>query len=164
MSQGEERVITPSAALWFLMLPIYDAVSMMTRRLLKRRSPFRADNEHLHHIFLLAGFSVGESVTLMSGIAVAGVVIGLGSVYLKIPEFYVAALFLVGGVMYFWVVRKAWRVMRFLRRSICRRSESDRRADDRRQASSDFVHEGPERRSGVDRRKDASRRSHERVR
>jgi hypothetical protein len=26
------------------MLPIYDAVSMMTRRLLKSRSPIRADN------------------------------------------------------------------------------------------------------------------------
>jgi UDP-GlcNAc:undecaprenyl-phosphate GlcNAc-1-phosphate transferase len=164
MSQGEERVITPSAALWFLMLPIYDAVSMMARRLLKHRSPFRADNEHLHHIFLLAGFSVGESVTLMSGIAVAGVVVGLGSVYLNIPEFYVAALFLFHGVLYFWVVRRAWRVMRFLRRSICRRSESGRRGDDRRQPDSGFVYVGPERRSGVDRRTQASRRSHERVR
>jgi UDP-GlcNAc:undecaprenyl-phosphate GlcNAc-1-phosphate transferase len=163
MSQGEARVISPASALWLLMLPIYDAVSMMVRRLLKRRSPFEADKEHLHHIFLLAGFSVAESVTLMSGIAVAGVVIGLGSVYLNVPDFFVAALFLVGGSLYYWVVRRAWRVMRFLRRSICRRSETSRREVDgegdgrRLQADPEFA--GPERRSGLDRRKSKTRRT-----
>ena len=159
MSQGEERVISPAAALWFLMLPIYDAVCMMIRRVLKGQSPFQADREHLHHIFLLAGFSVGESVTLMSGIAVGGVVIGLGSVYLQIPDLLVAALFVVGGGLYYWVVRRAWKVMRFLRRSICRRSEDERRggyADRRRFDDPEYA--GPERRSGLDRRKVDRRR------
>ncbi|MGI9291057.1 MAG: MraY family glycosyltransferase, partial [Gammaproteobacteria bacterium] len=158
MSQGEDKVISPAAALWFLMLPIYDAVSMMVRRLIKRQSPFQADKEHLHHIFLLAGFSVGESVTLMSGIAVVGVVIGLSSLHLGIPDFWVAALFLLGGCMYYWVVMRAWKVMRFLRRSICRRSEIDRRVVDRRVSGSEVVYKGPERRSGLDRRKQSCRR------
>jgi UDP-GlcNAc:undecaprenyl-phosphate GlcNAc-1-phosphate transferase len=153
LSQGEGRVVTPAAALWFLMLPIYDAVSMMVRRMFKRRSPFEADREHLHHIFLLAGFSVGESVTLMSGIAVSGVVIGLGGTYLAIPDLILAALFMFGGVMYYWVIRRAWQIMRFLRRSICRRTDSNRReASDRRSDdAADFA--GAERRSGVDRRR-----------
>ncbi|MDP6436360.1 MAG: MraY family glycosyltransferase [Gammaproteobacteria bacterium] len=159
LSQGEERVISPAAALWFLMLPVYDAVAMMVRRLLKRQSPFRADREHLHHIFLMAGFSVGESVTLMSGIAVAGVVIGLGGVYLEIADSVLAAIFLVGGILYYWVIRRAWRVMRFLRRSICRRSAADRRntSDRRDGGKSDYA--GPERRSGADRRQQPIRRT-----
>jgi UDP-GlcNAc:undecaprenyl-phosphate GlcNAc-1-phosphate transferase len=153
MSQGEDRVISPAAALWFLMLPIYDAVSMLARRLLKNRSPFKADREHLHHIFLLAGFSVGESVTLMSGVAVAGIVIGLGSVYLEIPDFFVAALFVGGGGLHYWVIRRAWRVMVFLRRSICRRSDAMRRLIKDRRKFADPAFVAAERRGGLDRRR-----------
>lgn len=159
MSQGDERVLSPAACLWMLMLPIYDAVGMMIRRILKRRSPFEADREHLHHIFLLAGFSVGESVTLMSGIAVAGVVVGLGSTYLELPDLLVASLFLLGGGLYYWIVRRAWRVMRFLRQSICRRAESERRADSDRRVEEESDFAGPDRRSGVDRRRGDARRT-----
>jgi UDP-GlcNAc:undecaprenyl-phosphate GlcNAc-1-phosphate transferase len=158
LSQGPDRVITPSAALWFLMLPIYDAISMMVRRLLKRRSPFDADREHLHHIFLLAGFSVGETVTLMSGIAVAGVVLGLSSIYLQIPDLIVSALFVAGGCLYYWTVRRAWRVMRFLRRSICRRDTAERRSSSDRRHTNDAEYAGPQRRSNLDRRKESERR------
>jgi hypothetical protein len=107
---------------------------------------------------MLAGFSVGESVTLMSGIAVAGVVIGLGGVYLEISDLILAVMFLVGGILYYSIIRRAWRVMRFLRRSICRRSEVFRRASERRDAGeSDY--DGPERRTGTDRRQLAVRRA-----
>jgi UDP-GlcNAc:undecaprenyl-phosphate/decaprenyl-phosphate GlcNAc-1-phosphate transferase len=157
MSQGEGRVITPAAALWFLMLPIYDAVSMMVRRLTQSRSPFKADKEHLHHIFLLAGFTVGESVTLLSGVAVAGVVIGLGSVYLEIPDVFVVALFVVGGGLHYWLVRRAWRVMVFLRRSICRRGGNPRRVIGERRKLADAADADPERRSGLDRRRQGRR-------
>lgn len=153
MSQGEDRAISPAAALWFLMLPLYDAVSMMLRRILKGQSPFAADREHLHHIFLLAGFSVGESVTLMSGIAVVGVVIGISGTWLGVHDLLMAGLFLVGGGLYFWTVRRAWKVMRFLRRSICRRRASaDRRIGTERRQAADPAYAGPERRSGFDRR------------
>jgi UDP-GlcNAc:undecaprenyl-phosphate GlcNAc-1-phosphate transferase len=157
MSQGDDRIISPSAALWFLMLPIYDAVSMMVRRLLKRRSPFAADREHLHHIFLLAGFSVGETVTLMTGIAIGGVVIGLGGTYMGVTDVYMALLFLLGGCLYYWVIRRAWLVMRFLRRSICRRSIDARSELPDRRKFDDPDYTGPERRSGGDRRADSSR-------
>ena len=152
MSQGEDRVVSPSAALWFLMLPIYDAVSMMVRRLLKRRSPFEADREHLHHIFLLAGFSVGETVTLMTGIAIGGVVVGLSGTYLGVTDVYMALLFLLGGCAYYWTIMRAWRVMRFLRRSICRRTIDARGSVPDRRVFDDPDYTGPERRSGTERR------------
>jgi UDP-GlcNAc:undecaprenyl-phosphate GlcNAc-1-phosphate transferase len=152
MSQGAERVVSPAAALWFLMLPIYDAVAMMVRRLLKRRSPFEADREHLHHIFLLAGFSVGETVTLMTGIAIGGVVVGLGGTYLGVTDVYMALLFLFGGCIYYWIIMRAWRVMRFLRRSICRRTVDARGALPDRRIFDDPDYAGLERRSGTERR------------
>ncbi len=154
MSQGEERVITPAAALWFLMVPIFDAVSMMVRRMLHKRSPFTADKEHLHHIFLLAGFSVGETVSIMSGFALAGAMVGLGGMFLGISDAVMALAFVGLGMLYFWMIMRAWKVMTFLRRSICRREEtihSDYSHYERRK-NSDPNYSGPERRCVAERR------------
>ena len=147
LSQGESRVISPAAALWFLMLPIFDTVTMMLRRILRGRSPFSPDREHLHHVFLLAGYTVNETVGVMAAIAGVGVLIGLASVYWQLPELLVAGAFLLAGLGYFWMIMHAWQVMRFLHRSICRR----RITSDRRRGQ-DPSYAGPERRSGADRR------------
>jgi UDP-GlcNAc:undecaprenyl-phosphate GlcNAc-1-phosphate transferase len=147
LSQGEARALRPSAALWFLMVPIFDAVSMMIRRIRKGRSPFVADSEHLHHVFLLAGFTVNETVGMIVGLASLGVFVGLASIHFQIPELVVSGSFLLAGLGYFWMISRAWRVMRFLSHSICRR----RGRPERRQCT-DASYTGPERRSGQDRR------------
>ena len=156
MSQGPERVISPSAALWFLMVPVFDAVSMMLRRIMRKRSPFKADKEHLHHVFLLAGFSVSETVLIMTGLSFAGVIVGLGGVYLGLSDAVMAIAFVCAGMLYFWVIMRAWQVMQFLRRSICRRREGSVHVDlgysDRRRIAGRH-YSGPERRCDQDRRK-----------
>ena len=83
----------------------------------------------------------------MAAIAGIGVLIGLASVHWQLPELFVAGAFLLVGLGYFWMIMHAWRVMRFLHRSICRR----RITSDRRR-SQDPTYAGPERRSGADRR------------
>jgi ABC-type nickel/cobalt efflux system permease component RcnA len=129
------------------MVPVIDAVAMMLRRIVKGRSPFAADREHLHHIFQLAGYSVNQTVAVLAALSLAGVVFGLAATYGNWPDLFVAGVFLAVGLGYFWMIMHTWRVMRFLRRSICRR----RSAGDRRQvAAADY--RGPERRSGLDRR------------
>lgn len=153
LSQGEGSVIRPAAALWFLMVPIYDAVCMTARRVLRSRPAFSADKEHLHHIFLLAGFTVNETVLTMAGLAAAGVGIGIAGSYYAVPDFYLAAAFLLGGLLYFWMIVRAWSVMRFLRRSICRRRNiGDRRSHQERRRSGNALRVGEEARSGLDRR------------
>ena len=153
LSQGEDRAITPAVALWFIMLPIFDTVAMMLRRLIKGRSPFSADREHIHHVFLLAGFSVNETVTIMAAAALIGVGIGLLSMDIAATDFYVAGFFLIAGILYFWMVLRAWKVMRFIERSINRRrSRVNRRSGLDRRRRTDMNFAGPERRSGTDRR------------
>ena len=68
MSQGSDAVLQPVAVLWFALLLIYDTVEVVARRLLRGESPFVADKEHLHHVFLMAKFSVTETVLTMGGI------------------------------------------------------------------------------------------------
>ncbi len=156
-SQGESRVIPPSMALWFLIVPLFDAVSMTTRRILKKRPPFGADKEHLHHIFLLAGFTVQETVLIMAAISIVGAAVGIGGTYYGVPEYVMVGSFLGLGLMYLWMIVRSWTVMRFLKKSINRRtSVVDRRVNGERRTSS-VTYLGPERRSGVDRRGDPRR-------
>jgi len=153
LSQGEDRVITPAAALWFLTLPIYDTVCMASRRVIRKRPMFSADKEHLHHVFLLAGFTVTESVATMTGLAIIGVLVGLTGTRFGVSDFVLAGSFLILGLVYFWVILRAWTVMRFLRRSICRRRViADRRTHGERRRGIRSSYKGPEQRSRQDRR------------
>jgi UDP-GlcNAc:undecaprenyl-phosphate GlcNAc-1-phosphate transferase len=157
-SQGEGRIIAPSAALWFLVVPLFDAVSMTTRRILNRKPPFGADREHLHHIFLLAGFTVSETVAIMAAFAVVGVCVGIAGTYFNVPDYIMVSAFLVCGLLYLWMIMHSWSVMRFLRYSICRRDNvTDRRVLADRRTHSNVAYLGPERRSGRDRRNDPRR-------
>lgn len=157
-SQGENRIFAPAAALWFLILPLFDAVSMTTRRILKKRPPFGADREHLHHIFLLAGFSVQETVLIMAGVSLLGGAIGIAGTYFGVPDAIMVGSFLTLGLMYFWMIVRSWAVMRFLKKSINRRSSmADRRTTGDRRCNRSVAYLGPERRSGLDRRNDPRR-------
>ena len=157
-SQGEDRVIAPAAALWFLIVPLFDAVAMTVRRILNRKPPFGADREHLHHIFLLAGFTVSETVAIMAGIAALGVSVGLAGTYFQVADYIMASAFVALGLLYLWMIMHSWSVMRFLRYSICRRhSDRDRRVIMDRRSHSNVVYLGSERRSGLDRRGDPRR-------
>ncbi len=160
LSQGEDRVIRPAAALWFLALPVLDAVCMATRRLLRGRPMFSADKEHLHHVFLLAGFTVTETVLTMAGLASIGVIIGLAGTAYDVSDLVLTGAFVVAGLIYFWVILRAWSVMRFLRRSICRRREiQDRRRHGERRRGRRSNYQGPERRSMADRRQGERRKN-----
>lgn len=162
LSQGPSPVIKPAAALWFIMVPIMDAVAMMLRRIVRGRSPFTPDREHLHHVFLLAGFDVNQTVGAMALLGAGGVAVGLVSTWFDVPDLALAGGFLLAGILYFWMIMRSWRRMRFLGRSICRRRSAvpDRRCrTDRRQASSDSRPCVPERRSGHERRRAVPRRA-----
>ena len=148
MSQGDDAVIKPVAALWFALLLIYDSLEVIARRVLRGKSPFAADREHLHHVFLLAKFSVSETVMTMGGITLIGVLIGMSTTLFDIPDSAVLAAFILFGVLFLRWIFHTWSVMRFLQRSICRRQR------DRRRSQSDFW-DGEDRRTGKDRRKRA---------
>jgi UDP-GlcNAc:undecaprenyl-phosphate GlcNAc-1-phosphate transferase len=160
LSQGENAALSPAAALWFLTLPIFDAVSMTSRRILRRRPLFSADKEHLHHVFLLAGFTVTETVLTMAGLAALGVIVGLAGTYFQVSDLLLAGSFLLLGLVYLWVILRAWTVMRFLRRSICRRRAiGDRRTVSERRRLGPSANRVPERRQAQ--RRQGERRSND---
>ena len=158
-TQGDSKVLAPAAALWFLILPLFDTATVTVRRVLKRRPPFGADREHLHHIFLLAGFTVSETVAIMAALSLFGVGVGLAGTYFQVPDSLLLGSFLFLGGLYFWMIMHSWSAMRFLRHSINRRNSPiiGRRKTPDRRTHSNVVHLGPERRGGIERRHDLRR-------
>jgi len=147
LAQGEDRAISPATALWILGIPLIDTVTMMVRRVLKKRSPFAPDREHFHHVLLLAGFSPSTTLFIMLGGSLLMIVIGLSAQYSGVPEWLMFYAFLGLFAVYFLMIHRAWRIMRFLRRSINRRtSKTERRQHD-------LAYEGGDKRSGEDRRR-----------
>lgn len=147
MSQGDDAILQPVAVLWFALLLIYDTVEVVARRLLRGGSPFSADKEHLHHVFLLARFSVTETVFTLGGLTLIGVLVGVATTVVQIPDSALFAMFILFGLLFLRWIFRTWSAMRFLYRSICRRR------GERRQMQEDLGSwDGKNRRVGKDRR------------
>lgn len=90
LTQGPGRTFPPIAAVWILMLPLVDCVSLMIRRLHVGRNPFSADRLHLHHLLLARGFTASQTLAIMVG---ASVLLGAVGYFAWIFRASEAALF-----------------------------------------------------------------------
>jgi len=73
-------------ALWVIVLPLCDCVSLMIRRKLARRSMFVADRQHLHHYLLNRGLTVGQASFVSAVLNTICALIGIVGWKLGIPE------------------------------------------------------------------------------
>ena len=149
LSQGPQALITPVSALWLFAVPLLDTLTIMIRRIAKGNSPFAADREHLHHILLLAGFGVNRAVLIILALQSLCILIGMGSIYFKVPSWVMFWLFAGLFASYYAMMNHAWMFMKRVKSFRewagfeCRRSESRgqsgrRKQADRRQNSADF--------------------------
>ena len=123
-SQEPHNIVNPMTAVWLLGLPIMDTVAIMIRRIRRGRSPFAPDREHFHHILLLAGFSVRNSVLIIIGISLVFSLIGLTGQWLGIPEWAMFYSYILLSFFYFRGMCRAWKIMRLLHAYNEARSES----------------------------------------
>ncbi len=107
--------LLPIAVLWFVGLPVVDMLSLMARRVLKGRSPFSADREHIHHILEHAGFSHSHTVLLILATQLAMGLFGLVGWQARLPESVMLFSFLVVLLCYSQMIQHAWKVMKLLR-------------------------------------------------
>lgn len=64
---------TPAISTAILIVPLFDTLRVFTIRILKKQSPFTADNRHVHHLLLKAGFS-HRRATLTISLAHLGII------------------------------------------------------------------------------------------
>ncbi len=58
----DNHLLPPSIALWSVAIPVVDTLTLSVRRILKRKSPFNSDREHLHHIVMRLGLNPNQSL------------------------------------------------------------------------------------------------------
>ena len=144
---GDSRAMAPVAALWLLMIPLFDTVWLILWRFAQGRSPTSSDVGHLHHVLQMTGMGAAASVWLMLAIAGAGAAAGLTALGLGVAESTMFYVFLGLFAAYCIFMGLSWRRRKLLwwpieRRliGIAERREGDARGNkERRQA--------PERRS-----------------
>jgi UDP-GlcNAc:undecaprenyl-phosphate GlcNAc-1-phosphate transferase len=90
LSKTTQNAIVPVTALWLFAIPVMDTVSLIFKRLLRGRSPFVSNRDHLHHILLQAGYSVNQTLIIILLLEALFIGIGLLGNYWKFSE---AALF-----------------------------------------------------------------------
>jgi UDP-GlcNAc:undecaprenyl-phosphate/decaprenyl-phosphate GlcNAc-1-phosphate transferase len=116
LSQDEQRAMTPVTALWLLAVPLMDTVRVTLRRIWTGSSPFRADRNHLHHLFIRAGFRVSDTVWIVSCVHFALAAVGIAGFLLGLPEKLMFALFLASFAAYFALTAYPQRFVLGLRR------------------------------------------------
>lgn len=109
LTQGPGRTFPPINALWVLMVPLADCVSIMTRRLRAGSSPFAADSRHIHHYLLARGFSHGHTLAILVGLSALFGAAGYAAWRLELPEAALFWPFFFGYFAYHAWITRAWK-------------------------------------------------------
>ncbi|PMG75691.1 undecaprenyl-phosphate alpha-N-acetylglucosaminyl 1-phosphate transferase [Shewanella sp. 10N.286.51.B7] len=115
-TDASDPAFRPVTALYIFAIPLMDMAAIMYRRVNKGMSPFKADREHLHHIFERAGFSREQTLILVSSIAATFAVVGcLAEVY-NTPEWVMFLGFVVVFLCYSFALQNVWTIIKFFRK------------------------------------------------
>ena len=103
-----ERAFMPMTAVWLFAVPLLDTTTQIWRRWRAGLPVFGADQHHLHHAFLRAGYTTGETWTniVLLALALAGV-----GVLLEIsgaPDYLSFWLFLAFAFAYKYYMQRTW--------------------------------------------------------
>jgi UDP-GlcNAc:undecaprenyl-phosphate GlcNAc-1-phosphate transferase len=99
-SQNPTLYFPPVLALWILLVPLFDTVGVMLRRIFHGHSPFHADRWHTHHLLEKMGLSVNQTLTVIISISVISGVFGITGLRSGLTESTLFFLFLGLFVLY----------------------------------------------------------------
>jgi UDP-GlcNAc:undecaprenyl-phosphate GlcNAc-1-phosphate transferase len=84
--RAEGSVLSPVHCLWFAAIPIYDCVTVVIRRILRKRSPFAPGRDHFHHLLRRGGLSGRQTVLVLVGLQAVYALIGIGGHFAGVPD------------------------------------------------------------------------------
>ncbi len=119
-SQGQEPAFRPVTALWLIAVPFLDMCAITIRRILKGRSPFQPDKEHIHHICMRLGLSARSALVLITAVSLLLAGFGLLGEYMQWSESFMFGAFILLFLVYFQALRHAWKVSKLVRTVLMR--------------------------------------------
>ncbi|MBV6693118.1 UDP-N-acetylglucosamine--undecaprenyl-phosphate N-acetylglucosaminephosphotransferase [Serratia quinivorans] len=105
-TQGEFSVMRPITALWLAAIPIMDMATVILRRILHRRSPFRAGRDHLHHILMQRGLTAYQALAVSSLWTIIFASVGVLGEMINVAEQLMSLAFLLCFISYFIFFRE----------------------------------------------------------
>ncbi|HVL55206.1 MAG TPA: MraY family glycosyltransferase, partial [Burkholderiaceae bacterium] len=100
--------LSPVAALWILIVPLFDTVSCMLRRAASGRSPMSADRHHAHHLLQALGQRPAAAAATLIGINAAGGAVGVIGWRFGVPDYWMFAAIAVLFAIYTVASVTAW--------------------------------------------------------
>jgi len=116
LGSGPDRAFMPMTAVWLFGVPLLDTTTLIWRRWGEGRSAFSADQNHLHHAFLRAGFSVGGAWAAMVFFSLVMAAIGVAFEFSSLPDYLSFYTFMLLALIYYFYMRHSWAAQRFLGR------------------------------------------------
>jgi UDP-GlcNAc:undecaprenyl-phosphate GlcNAc-1-phosphate transferase len=110
-SQGGDLIFSPVVALWIFATPLIDTIFVMIRRVSHGNSPFTPDRSHLHHFFIFYGFSDRQTLGIIFIMSITMASIGISMEINDFPERYMFILFLLISFIYYFVLKRAWKLI-----------------------------------------------------
>ena len=104
---GEASSFRPVTALWLIAIPFWDMCAITIRRIANGRSPFEADRQHLHHIFLMHGFSNKKALLGIMTMSVLCSLFGLIGEWMELSELLMFGTYILLFVVYYHSLRRA---------------------------------------------------------
>lgn len=113
---NSNSVIKPITAVWVLAVPLLDMGGVMLLRLSQRKSPFHADQQHLHHVLLHAGYSVNQVVAIMAALSLGYGGIAVVAEREGVPQLVMFLAFLVLWAAYVMALKHPAKLQTLVRR------------------------------------------------
>jgi UDP-GlcNAc:undecaprenyl-phosphate GlcNAc-1-phosphate transferase len=110
-SQGDKAIFSPVTALWIFAVPLIDTIFVMIRRVSHGKSPFTPDRRHLHHFFIHYGWTDKQALGIIIIMSITMALIGIAMEINDFPERLMFLLFVMISFIYFFVLRRAWKLI-----------------------------------------------------
>ena len=94
LHNAEPPALNAVTAGWILGVVLGDTLCVMIRRVLRGRSPFSGDREHLHHLLLAAGLTISQTVAAIAAMSVAAGIVAVAAERKGVPAYLMFYIYL----------------------------------------------------------------------
>ena len=105
LSQGDNSIISPVSAIWFILLPLIDAFSTILTRIRSKKAIFSGDRTHIHHLLLDTGFEDKKVLIIFLIVSLISCLFAIFSIFFEIEDFYLFYGFLTLWVFYSLLIK-----------------------------------------------------------
>jgi UDP-N-acetylmuramyl pentapeptide phosphotransferase/UDP-N-acetylglucosamine-1-phosphate transferase len=100
--KGDYKIISaPAVSIGIMFMPLFDTLRVMIVRLIKRKSPFKPDKQHVHHLLLSLRYTHLQATTLLSVAAIGFIIVSF--VLKDIGTLWLLLILICLGILFYLV-------------------------------------------------------------